>query len=177
MTQLIRDLCWLLIFMGLFQLTQAQGPVSRAKYRVSLFLLEDCKISQAYIPELIRLYQTFAHDSIEFEGLFPAPSSDLSGMESFTRKHAVPWACRLDPDQSEANRLGIRVMPEVAVWRTDDGKLLYRGRIDNRWADIGKRRARATRHELQDCLTAITEGQVWEFRETEAIGCLLSTEE
>ncbi len=155
----------------------AQNPLREAKYRVSVFLLEDCKISQAYIPELIRLNQTFANDSIVFEGLFPAPSSDPEGLGNFIRRYALPWSCKLDPDQSEAGRLGIHVMPEVAVWRTDNGNLLYRGRIDNRWADIGKRRAKATRHELEDCLTAITRGAVWEFKETKAVGCILSSED
>jgi hypothetical protein len=162
-----------LLFISLISGVSAQPESTGARYRVSLFLLEDCKISKDYIPELQRLYRTYANDSIEFEGLFPAPSTEESAMGDFVHKYALPWPCRLDPDQAEARRLGIHVMPEVAVWRTDTRTLLYRGRIDNRWADIGKRRARATRRELEDCLEAISKGQAREFRETKAIGCIL----
>jgi hypothetical protein len=37
--------------------------------------------------------------------------------------------------------------------------VLYRGRIDNLYADLNQRRAEATEHDLRDALDAIVDGR------------------
>jgi hypothetical protein len=56
------------------------------------------------------------------------------------RKHTVDYGYQfpvlLDPTQILATRLGVMMTPTVAII-TREGKLLYRGRIDNRYLDFG----------------------------------------
>ena len=64
-------------------------------------------------------------------------------------------------------------MTPEAVVITPDGEIAYRGRIDNWFGDIGRKRPAPTRHELKDAVTAVLAGQPVPVPRTEAVGCLL----
>ena len=68
---------------------------------------------------------------------------------------------------------GVTVTPEVAVLSADQ-KLLYRGRIDDRYIDFGKDRPEPTVRDLERALDAIVAGKPVPVAETRAIGCILS---
>jgi hypothetical protein len=53
------------------------------------------------------------------------------------------------------------------------GELLYRGRIDDGYAALGKKRAVVTEHDLRDALDAIAAGKPVKKAKTKAIGCLI----
>ncbi len=144
------------------------------QYCVYLFLLEECKITQAYVPEIRSLNEQYRNDSIEWLALFPNPSSSVASVQNFLKKYglALPWA--MDADQKYADQFNIAVMPEVIVWDNHKRRVLYKGRINNLFAHIGKRRNRATEHDLRDVLDAIVRGQQVVIRETQAVGCLLT---
>ncbi len=57
-----------------------------------------------------------------------------------------------------ARKVGATVKPEAAVL-SPTGELLYRGRINDIYADFGKRRAQRTHCELKDILEAILAGK------------------
>jgi hypothetical protein len=67
---------------------------------------------------------------------------------------------------------GAEVTPEAVVL---DRKSVvrYRGRIDDLYAALGKKRARVTRHDLRDALDSIAAGKRVKQKETKAIGCLI----
>ena len=56
-----------------------------------------------------------------------------------------------------------------------DGKglLVYRGRIDNLYADFGKKRAKPTRRDLRETLDALLAGKRLAKRTTKAVGCYI----
>jgi hypothetical protein len=62
--------------------------------------------------------------------------------------------------------------PEAAVFAAN-GELLYRGRIDDRYVDFGKRRTQATSADLRDAVTAILAGHAVAEPRTVAIGCFI----
>jgi hypothetical protein len=51
--------------------------------------------------------------------------------------------------------------------------VLYRGRIDDRVADFGKRRVEPTRRDLRLALDAILAGKPVPARRTKAVGCYI----
>ena len=55
-----------------------------------------------------------------------------------------------------------------------DQKLLYRGRIDDRYIEFGKDRPQPTVRDLERTLDAIVAGQPIPVAETKAIGCYIS---
>ncbi len=158
-----------LLFVGFF----SGSSHAQNQYEVKFFLLEDCKISQAYTPEIRQLVKSYASDSIHFEAFFPHPSSTQASVDEFMHDYALPITYQLDKKQSEAKKYGIRIMPEVVVYEQLTKRLLYRGRIDNLFAGLGKRRSVATERELHDCLLAIRSGKNPFIPFTDAIGCFL----
>ena len=75
----------------------------------------------------------------------------------------------IQPPLEAAEELTV-VKPEVAVL-SPKGDLLYRGRIDDLYADFGKRRTRPTSRELKDALETVLAGKPITVTRTEAIGC------
>ncbi len=59
----------------------------------------------------------------------------------------------LDPAQQLVRKSGATRTPEAAVF-SPDGKLLYRGRIDDRYVDFGKKRDRPGQRDLDPRLEA-----------------------
>jgi len=51
------------------------------------------------------------------------------------------------------------------------GEILYRGRIDNRYAALGTKRLVATEHDLRDALDDITADRPVKLKKTTAVGC------
>lgn len=148
--------------------------IAQNHYQVYFFLLEDCKITQAYIPEIRKLHAEFESDSIEFKAFFPSPSSDQNLVKTFFDEYQPGITCVLDDNQVMAKKFDITVMPEVVVYQDHINKIVYQGRIDNWFAGLGKRRAKATKHELRDCLNKIQKAQAIQYLKTEAVGCYLT---
>ena len=61
------------------------------------------------------------------------------------------------------------VTPEAAIY-TASG-LVYRGRIDDLYADVGQSRRAATTHDVRAALDAVIAGKRVPIRETEPVGC------
>ena len=66
---------------------------------------------------------------------------------------------------------GARATPQAAV--IVKGGEVAIGRIDNRYAAVGKPRIRATTHDLREALDAIVAGRPVTHRETPAVGCFI----
>ncbi len=148
--------------------------IAQNQYRVYFFLLEDCKITQAYIPEIKKLKAEFESDSIEFKAFFPNPSSDDSLVKTFVEEYQPELTCVVDINQSMAKKFDITVMPEVVVYNENKNTVLYQGRIDNLFAAPGRKRAKATTHELRDCLDKVRKAYTIQALKTKAIGCYLT---
>ena len=139
---------------------------------VLVFYSHDCPISKSYVPEINRLlaqYTNFAFYVVEV-------GSDATS--EMAKKHAREYDLRammvLDPKHQLVNAVGGEVTPEaVVVGRS--GQLLYRGRIDNWYAALGKKRARATRQDLREALDSVARGKPVREKETKAIGCVIET--
>jgi hypothetical protein len=141
------------------------------QYRVYVFMLEDCKITQAYTEKVRYLYQTFAGDSIHFSGYFPNPVSEDSTMQAFVEKHQLPFSCTRTGAYALAKRFGVTVTPEVVVYNETRDSVYYQGRIDNLFERVGQRRQVVTSHELEAALYCIQHSKPIPIPRTTAVGC------
>ena len=143
------------------------------KATVVFFVLPDCPISNAYAPEVKRIATEYAKKNIETWIVYVDP--DLSAAEM--RKHASDYGLEghliCDRSRDLVKKLGVTIAPEVAVVNSR-GERLYRGRIDNLYADYGKRRVKPTEHDLRDALEAVLTGKPVANETTKAIGCIIS---
>ena len=139
---------------------------------VHAFLKEDCPIARYHTKTLSELHERYAKEGIAFRGYVSNRKATEQSVAAFKAKFVIPFAIEPDASLSKANLLGAKVTPEVVV-RDRDGKTLYRGRIDNTYADFGKRRRVTTSHDLRDVLEALARGEAVEPKSTKAIGCLI----
>ena len=63
--------------------------------------------------------------------------------------------------------------PEAAVYDRER-RLIYRGRIDDRYVNIGLERPAPTRRDLEEVLTAVAAGTSVTPRMTQAVGCYVA---
>jgi redoxin len=135
-----------------------------------VFVLRDCPISNSYMPELNRLHDEFATRGVQM--LLVQADSETTAPEA--REHAKQYEIKsgviLDPRHEWVKQAGAATSPEAVVFSTA-GQIVYRGRIDDQYVGLGKRRAVVTSHDLREALEAIVTGQPVPQPRTEAIGC------
>lgn len=142
-------------------------------YKIYIFLLEECIISQAYTQKLNLLYVKYANDTIQFTGFFPNNISSDSSVIAFKKRHNISFPCQRYKSSEFVQQFGIRVTPEVVIYNETSDSIYYQGRIDNMYAALGKRRRVITSDELNDALNSIISNKQIKISRTEPIGCIL----
>jgi thiol-disulfide isomerase/thioredoxin len=136
---------------------------------VYVFTTTDCPISNRYAPEIQRLAAKYGGKA-RFVLVYPVPADTPEVIKTHHSKFG--YSMDYVRDAQLVKKTGVTVTPEVAVMR--GSTLLYRGRIDDRHAAFGVERPKATTHDLDDVLSAAIAGKAIAYRETRAIGCILS---
>ena len=159
-----------------YEATDLNGIVQRPldphgrRASVLLFLWHECPISNSYAPEINRLCARYTNFAFYLVQIDPTLTPDAA------RKHAKDFNLRapvlLDPHHRLVKIAQATVTPEAAVVAAN-GDVIYRGRIDDLYAALGQKRARATTHDLRDALDAILAGKPVPKATTKAIGCLI----
>jgi len=142
-----------------------------AELTVYVFTTTDCPISNRYAPEIQRLAAKFP-TRVKFVLVYPVPGDSAEKIAEHRQKfgYAVPFV--RDVDQKLVKLTGVTVTPEAALMQGT--RLLYRGRIDDRYVDFGKDRPAPTTHDLEAAIDAAIAGKPIAVKETRAIGCILS---
>jgi hypothetical protein len=150
----------------------AIAPLGAAEpIRVLVFTTTDCPISNRYTPEIKRLAAKFDSQA-KFVLVYPAPTDSPELILEHKKKFGYALESIRDTSQALVKKTGVTVTPEVAVMAGD--RMLYRGRIDDRYVELGRERPKPTQHDLEAALTAIIAGKPVAVRQTRAIGCILS---
>ena len=139
---------------------------------VLVFTTTDCPISNRYAPEIQRLASQFAGRAV-FKLVYPVPTDTDATIRDHVRKFGYAFEWVRDPKQQLVKQTGVTVTPEVAVFDAS-GKVVYRGRIDDRYVAFGKDRPQPTVHDLERSLEAVLAGKPVPVPHTQAIGCILS---
>ncbi len=140
---------------------------------VYIFLHESCVISQYYTLPLKKLHKEYANENIQFIGLFPNFSSKPNQIEAFKEKYQIPYELKTDYFHKKKEKFEATVTPEVVVYNESKGQLIYRGRIDDAYARVGKRKRVTTTSELKNVLESIRNNQPIIVSNTQAIGCFI----
>ena len=138
---------------------------------VLLFVRADCPISNRYAPEIQRLQKAYAPRGIEFHLVYPERGLPAAAIEQHRRDYGYTIPAIADGNRFYTARAQARTTPEAAVFVA--GRLVYRGRIDDRYADFGKTRPAPSHRDLDAVLAAIAEGRAAPFHWTRAVGCAI----
>ena len=139
---------------------------------VLIFYWHDCPICNSYAPEINRLF--LSHTNFAFYIVQVDPDLTAAAAKAHARAYRLRPPVLLDPLHRLVSIAGATVAPEAVVLGKD-AKELYRGRIDDLYPALGTKRSSATQHDLRDALDDIVAGRPVRNRQTEAIGCVIST--
>jgi peroxiredoxin len=146
--------------------------IKKNKASVFIFLFADCPGCQSYSLTLNQLSKKFEASGIGFYGVFPGDYNTIQEMKEYQGRYHINFPLLTDPQSKLVKTFGAKVVPEAFVIN-NDGKILYRGRIDDWMYAVGKKKPSITKHELQDALNAVVNHQPVKVTETKAIGCII----
>ena len=144
-----------------------------ARVRVFLFIRSDCPVSNRYAPELRHIAEVFSGHDVELWLVYADPSETVEHIRRHLVEFGFPGEPLRDPDHALVKRAQATFAPEAAVFDAG-GNLVYHGRIDDLWADVGKARPFARIHDLEDAISAVLEGRAVAIGATRAVGCSLA---
>jgi hypothetical protein len=140
---------------------------------VLIFVSIDCPISNRYAPEIRRLHDEFAGRGIRFRLVYPNPADGDAAVRKHLQEFGYPAIGERDGDHSLVKMAGATITPEAAVFDAQQ-RLVYRGRIDDRYVELGRERPAATQHDLRNALTALLAGETVNNPRTQAVGCFIA---
>lgn len=146
---------------------------SRGRIVVLVFIRRDCPISNRYAPTLRVLHEKFTEQDVDFYLAYPNPATTAEAIQHHLQEYKYDIPALRDPRHALVGVAKARVTPEAAVFNRK-GKLVYHGRIDDRYVDFGKTRAQPTTHDLEAAIEATLADKPVTNPVTEAVGCYIS---
>jgi hypothetical protein len=147
------------------------GPGTRAT--VLFFVTVDCPITNSYMPEISRIVASYTPEKVAFFAVYSDPSLSVSAI----REHAAAFGLHIPLIQDNAHFLvrkaGATVNPETALF-APGAHLVYRGRIDDWYLELGKRRAAPTQRYLRLALDEVLNGRPVAISQVPPIGCSIA---
>jgi thiol-disulfide isomerase/thioredoxin len=153
---------------------KAVDPFAESQGRpvVLLFVRSDCPISNRYAPLLEKISEKYG-GTARFWLVYPDRSESSARIRSHLQEYAYSIPALRDPRHALVERASATITPEAAVFDRA-GKLVYHGRIDNRYEDFGRSRPAASTHELEDAIAAAIKGSAPASGHASAVGCYIA---
>lgn len=150
--------------------TAGAGPL------VLVFVRTDCPISNRYAPELRRLQVRFASRGAAFRLVYAEPSETVAAIQRHLREFGHGVAALRDTQHELVRLTQATITPEAAVFVAGGAapRMVYRGRIDDRYVDFGRTRPAPTSRDLEAVLEALLSGAPVTGRTTPAVGCFIT---
>lgn len=147
-------------------------PGTRAVVMMTLSV--DCPISNQLLPDYRELARRHAAEGVSFHELYPNLDETDAAVAEHRDAYGTGAAAWRDPEGGWTRRFGLTVTPQVLAV-TPDGRLIYRGRLHDRFEGLGVRRPAPRRMEFAETLVRfLAEGHPRAV-ETKAIGCRIRT--
>lgn len=149
----------------------APQEVAAGQVHVVVFTSHECPIANAYAPTLGNLAKEWGNGRVRMFMVHVDPDLPVAAARKHREDYRLPGTVLMDPTHKLATALSAVRTPEAVVL-TDAG-VVYRGRIDNQWPELGVRTPKATKHELRDAVEVALRGDKVPSPHPPAVGCLL----
>ena len=146
------------------------------RVRAFVFVSTECPVSNGYIKTLNELHAKLGKSGkgAEFFGVVSDPTVTRTQAVKHFAEFKAEFPVLFDASGLLAQALKPSHVPEAFVLDRD-GKLVYRGAIDNSWEAIGRRRPKAENEYLADAINSACDGKPVTIAETKPVGCLFET--
>lgn len=158
----------------MLQLEDIQGILHneicwQGKTVVMFFVGLECPVANAYAPEILSQINAAKDQKIDWVAVHSEPGVTKDAATKHAAEYKLTMPILLDSEQKLAAAVGAQKLGQVVVLQ--NLQVVYRGRIDDRFATNGKRRDEPSTHELRDVLAALAENKPVPVAETAAYGC------
>jgi thiol-disulfide isomerase/thioredoxin len=153
---------------------RSTDPFSKteSKATVFIFLSVDCPVCNSYAPEIRRLAEEFEPKGVSFDLVYPNGDESARAVRKHLKHYASKLTVLRDPRHELVKAAQVQTTPEAAVFVPGKG-LVYRGRIDDRYVQLGKTRPHATERDLRDAVVAVLSDRPIPRPITRAVGCYI----
>ncbi len=139
---------------------------------VLVFLSTECPISNGYVPTLNRLAKEFKHRGVEVVGLNPNAGHSLKDLEQHVGEYDLKFPVFKDVGGKVARALDVTTCPEV-VLLNEDRRVVYQGRIDDRYSKRGGASRAVGRADLEIAISQLLAGETIAVVKTKTLGCAI----
>ena len=147
-------------------------PADPGKVVVLVFLRRDCPVSSRYAPAIQQISKQYA-DRANFWLVYPDKSDTPAAIRKYLQDYGYRLPALRDPEHALVKLGHAQITPEVAVF-DHSRHLVYDGRIDDWYVDLGRARPAPTTHELDDAIRAALTGKPVAKSEVRGVGCYIS---
>jgi thiol-disulfide isomerase/thioredoxin len=124
---------------------------------VLVFVRTDCPVSNRYAPLIQQISAKYAA-KVAFWLVYPGKASSAERIRQHESDYGYKLPVLRDPQHALVTQAQVKVTPEAAVFDANH-RLVYHGRIDNLYEDLGRARPAATTHELDAAIQAVLTGK------------------
>ena len=141
---------------------------------VLVFVRTDCPVSNRYAPLLQRISSRYS-PKVGFWLVYLGKTATPEKIRQHESDYGYKLAALRDPQHALVAKAQVQITPEAAVFDANH-QLIYHGRIDNLYEDLGRARPAATTHELDDAIQAALSGKT-PPPNAPAVGCYIADAE
>lgn len=138
---------------------------------VVVFLGTECPVNNAYLPVLAELHKKYDALGVTFLAVNANRHDTPERVAEHAKKNGIPFPVLKDTGNKVADQLRAERTPEAVV--IAGGKVVYRGRIDDRFG-VRHRRDRVESTDLANALDDVVAGKAVRVAVTEAEGCFIA---
>ncbi len=149
-----------------------------------VFVSTECPIANAMLPDLVEIAKHASERGVAFHLVYPSTWQTREDLLAHAREFGLATATNArnmllaDPSHTLVHLAGVTVVPEAAIFRCDGrggGELVYRGRVNDLYVGIGRRRPSISSHDLRDAIDACLAGQPLAQPFPKAVGCFIES--
>lgn len=121
---------------------------------VLFFAATDCPICNRYIPEIQTLERKYSAQHVVVWYVYPNPGETSAGVRQHEADYGAEAHVLMDRKHTLVKFAHVVITPEVALLIPDHSgpipfRVVYRGRIDNRYIQLGEQRPKPTQFDLE----------------------------
>ncbi|MFA7359553.1 MAG: thioredoxin family protein [Candidatus Kapaibacterium sp.] len=147
------------------------GDFQSSRVLVIIFMCNHCPYVKAVIDRFVRLQAKYINEGVQFIGINPNdsvfyPEDSFENMINFVKERKINFPYLADDTQQTARAFDAVCTPDIYVY--DSNRMLkYRGRLDDNWKEEDK----VTRHDLDDAIKLLLNGEEISKEQIPSMGC------
>jgi hypothetical protein len=141
---------------------------------VMFLMIPDCPIARQYAAEMERIRKEYAPKKIQTFTVIADPDYTPARSKLFAKEYGIGSPVILTSKNRFTFSSGQAISP-TAIVISNDGQIVYRGRIDDRYPKLGVQR-KPRRRDLRIALDQFLASKPVSVPQTKAVGCIIPPE-